>query len=603
MERLTGHRSVPWWIPRFLITPSIRLYYLRAAIILSPIVTWYAVWLWLLAVPLDRASVAIAIVTSIVVFVHHLVLALVQHFIPLLNLFDLCLHGCETTCAVYLAVELLYWKHALNYDIIWLPKRAVFGLVAFSGLTLTLLALFLLKLLDFVCSPHTIPKKMDRRQSCPNRGDAEDRSRIVGRWKYVAGVLFGRKAWQEKLPGEGNWIRYLRGVATLIILLVLVSYGVYEGILRPIAEMGMVPSNEFRALNLTSTFTASSTIVYNLIAAWKPKPGAPMTLLDASNVDVFPRMENAALNNCSKSMSGLLNQTLGPGYEVVLFECARPIPNHRGPKYDIEDLDFRTYRRPNLQLMINFTSLMSAGSAVSEDVDLTDYAVHVWLAFTENMNDVTNSSSPISLIPGANLLTVADVTIRQKLKPIVLATFGFDRYNTFLAPNFLYTIPNPFSATSTKTQSTLRIVPAFEVGEWVIHQEFRRQSVLSGLSALGGLGSLLSTLLVITLGSTLMQSVRGEFDTTQIFRVWRVMMTFFEDKRPYSPGGFLHNLEKVQQSMREECFKRYPGLQDEMLAFSRDGRKRGVAAFLLDTLIDMENLTFTEDSVQAGRTQ
>ena len=57
------------WIPKFLITPSLRLYYVRAVIVLSAIVIWYGVWLYLLA---DRPqSVVIAIVITCVTFVHH----------------------------------------------------------------------------------------------------------------------------------------------------------------------------------------------------------------------------------------------------------------------------------------------------------------------------------------------------------------------------------------------------------------------------------------------------------------------------------------------------------------------------------------------------
>lgn len=67
-------------------------------------------------------------------------------------------------------------------------------------------------------------------------------------------------------------------------------------------------------------------------------------------------------------------------------------------------------------------------------------------------------------------------------------------------------------------------------------------------------------------------------------------------KRPYSPFGLFHNIEKEQARMRDECFERYPGLHDEILAFSKDGNKRGVVAFLLDTLIDVENLGFKEVS-------
>ena len=46
--------------------------------------------------------------------------------------------------------------------------------------------------------------------------------------------------------------------------------------------------------------------------------------------------------------------------------------------------------------------------------------------------------------------------------------------------------------------------------------------------------------------------------------------------------------------MRDECFDRYPRLKEEILSFSRAGNEGGVVAFLLDTLIDVENLGFKE---------
>lgn len=66
--------------------------------------------------------------------------------------------------------------------------------------------------------------------------------------------------------GESKWIRYFRGFATLVFLLIIATYSVYKAILRPIAEMGMVPSSEFRGVRLdTRDFSATETVVYNLI--------------------------------------------------------------------------------------------------------------------------------------------------------------------------------------------------------------------------------------------------------------------------------------------------------------------------------------------------
>lgn len=96
-------------------------------------------------------------------------------------------------------------------------------------------------------------------------------------------------------------------------------------------------------------------------------------------------------------------------------------------KYDIEDFLFdRQHRRPNLQMRIDFTDLMTPDLPVFEEVDLIQDSVQIWLAFTEDVDDVTNSTSPMALVPGANLLSVTDFNIRQKLTPGALATLGFD---------------------------------------------------------------------------------------------------------------------------------------------------------------------------------
>ena len=48
-------------------------------------------------------------------------------------------------------------------------------------------------------------------------------------------------------------------------------------------------------------------------------------------------------------------------------------------------------------------------------------------------------------------------------------------------------------------------------GEWDLMQDYRSKSVLSGLSALGGLGSLLSTILAVLLGTSLVQAILRAF--------------------------------------------------------------------------------------------
>jgi hypothetical protein len=108
--------------------------------------------------------------------------------------------------------------------------------------------------------------------------------------------------------GESGWIRYLRGCATVVILLIIAIYSVYQVILKPIAEMDMVPSSEFKGFYLDkSSFSATEPVVYNLIVVsnptscfgivhsdqpqiWKTQPQAPGRFLEVANVDLFPAL-------------------------------------------------------------------------------------------------------------------------------------------------------------------------------------------------------------------------------------------------------------------------------------------------------------------------
>ena len=226
----------PSWIPQFLIGPSVRLYTLRTVIVLSAIVIWYGVWLWLLA---GRPKViAIAIAVPSFTFLHHFATYVVIHNPPL-TIFSLqsttvplardsflspSLAICSSVharpyvsvagglrharhskpCrlgAVYSMVMLLYWKHTFDISLMWFPKRAVFGLSVFCGLTVSLLWLLIIKICALACSPsRTIWRRVDIRHSHGNADEPRALRQKPTSFKYAGGSLFGRKPWQEKLP-------------------------------------------------------------------------------------------------------------------------------------------------------------------------------------------------------------------------------------------------------------------------------------------------------------------------------------------------------------------------------------------------------------------
>ncbi|TEB06348.1 hypothetical protein FA13DRAFT_1807155 [Coprinellus micaceus] len=205
----------------------------------------------------------------------------------------------------------------------------VVGITAFCGLVIALVLSAILKAFDIASSPpRTVWQPVNVRHRYANLDEPEDPHHPATSASYAAGALFGRKPWQEKLPGEAKWIRYLRGFATLIILVVIAIYGAYQAILKPIAEMGMVPSNEFRGLYLDgTTFSATNEVVYNLVVAWKSREGALKTFMDVAVVDLFPQMEGS-FNTCSKSRrnSDFMARLTGNEYEVVIFRCGATDP-------------------------------------------------------------------------------------------------------------------------------------------------------------------------------------------------------------------------------------------------------------------------------------
>jgi len=67
------------------------------------------------------------------------------------------------------------------------------------------------------------------------------------------------------------------------------------------------------------------------------------------------------------------------------------------------------------------------------------------------------------------------------------------------------TMPNPTPATPDPTRGQVRISHILHPKDFFIIQDFRDKSVLAGLSNLGGLGSLLSTVLAIMFGVSLIQ--------------------------------------------------------------------------------------------------
>jgi hypothetical protein len=68
--------------------------------------------------------------------------------------------------------------------------------------------------------------------------------------------------------------------------------------------------------------------------------------------------------------------------------------------------------------------------------DMIHDSLKVYLALTNSTKDVLLTTRPVPLFPGSNLLGVADLMIRQRLKPAWLSTLGLFNVSRFFAHCF-----------------------------------------------------------------------------------------------------------------------------------------------------------------------
>ncbi|TEB28315.1 hypothetical protein FA13DRAFT_1794061 [Coprinellus micaceus] len=350
-------------------------------------------------------------------------------------------------------------------------------------------------------------------------------------------------------------------------MVALVSFAVYEVVISPISEMGKTPFRPFRTADPPPARMRDGMkdVTWKLLLVWDSHPDASSHISNAATATA--RWENATL-----SVQGIPcmteNSTLrGHSYEVAVLSCPEPT---RDPVPWTESF-------PNFDLSVNFTGLMGTaepGSTHSRDFD----AVRIYVGLTEDINSLFQSTDPVSLFPGTDLLSVVRPVFRERLQPASLATLGFERQDTFMIAVIEQTITNPFtSAPTTQGISTLGLTLQTIINEWTIMQDYRSRSVLTGLSSIGGLSSLLSAILVMLLGTSLM---------TAILRT-----------KPHSSFGFLHNVASSRRAIVTECDKRYPWLREDLSAMEHH---RGVVSYIFDTLLALDMIGYQYGSFIYG---
>ncbi|KAJ3518507.1 hypothetical protein NMY22_g13638 [Coprinellus aureogranulatus] len=266
-------------IPSVILRASLRLLFLRFVLASSFVCAVYSIWA-LLSLSFDK-TVAASVAFTIFTFGHHIANALGPRAVRISTALDLLITLCEIGCkaafcsntislrltaSVYLFVLTLprVWGYTARSK--WFPKRAVIALLCAWLLALSLVGLFILKSLHIFRArkwTKMLSSKVDVAKSTDDPDGVDSNKLPI--WKYFFKAVFGRKIWEQRIPGEGRWIVVLRGVLAFMIIVTLVIYGFYETMLMPISEMGMMPNKEFRASAIPSTFVSSAPLAWNLI--------------------------------------------------------------------------------------------------------------------------------------------------------------------------------------------------------------------------------------------------------------------------------------------------------------------------------------------------
>ncbi|KAJ3535449.1 hypothetical protein NMY22_g6486 [Coprinellus aureogranulatus] len=448
---------------------------------------------------------------------------------------DIPLTVLETGFYIFMISWITYETSSEGVNYGFLPREVMMGIVSLWTIAISLFALLFLKVIEFIRTPKR------------SWFDVVDVARVPTSpwWKYPAFAIFGRKLWDPRVPGEAQWLALLRGVFSVVALSVIAAFGLYQVIILPIAENGLIPHRQFRTEILPDVLgEAEAKANWTAVVVWEERENATMAVADA--VDF-----GWTFSNSEYSRGDPLCLKLGQ------IETACEVEGYKlGQAY-----------LSNIRVSINFTELFDPEIGLGKQPAVIYNAVRVYIGLAEEADNIVATTRPIHIFPGTHLLSIVDVLVRQQIRSPALATLGFETHDTFLTVEPMYTIPNPFTNISDPNISTLSITKERRKSEWIIIQDYRNKSVLAGLSGVGGLGSFLSALLVIFLGTSLMRAVMRS--------------------KEHSPFGLLHS--GMGSQMAEACQERFPALEGDIERYQKDP---GIVAYLLSTLIDMAPLGF-----------
>ncbi|TFK69639.1 hypothetical protein BDN72DRAFT_840127 [Pluteus cervinus] len=382
-------------------------------------------------------------------------------------------------------------------------------------------------------------------------------------------VLVGRSIWKERFPGEARWLRVLRGIMATFVLVGIVVYSLFNIILAPVREAGMTPVDVFRTAALPGDLRLSGVPVWNILINTAPtnpdnsklEYAVSVQSLTGSKSNCIVRSDLQSWVGADPSIDYYEFEVLH-GLYVKTFTCPSNLSVFVGQLPN--ELRMNPDMLSEVLITVNFTKL---GILSNPPISILQNSVEVRSSLINDTELAIRSTRPVVLMPGSNLIGIATIQARQKFRiPIISALGVFNSVNTFFTADIIHVFNDPLQADVIQRGpdiGTVRIAYRDFFTDWEVIRDQHNNTVLKGLSDVGGLWSFLGGVFVWFFGSSLLRVLRGT--------------------KPVTVVGMAHNFQH-DQTMRETCLSRYPNVVSDI----QNGD--GLLAILYDHLFDLEFL-------------
>ncbi|KAF9033450.1 hypothetical protein BDZ89DRAFT_1130968 [Hymenopellis radicata] len=395
-------------------------------------------------------------------------------------------------------------------------------------------------------------------------------------------ILVGAFIWRRLFRRESNVIRILRGCFATIILAMFIFFAYTNVLSYPLSELRSgVRVKTFRMALLNDIVDQIDAPTWNIfvVVNWDP--------LDKTTQQGW---EDAEMQECRrKSGSCVVHSqqvhcsTHSPFRWIFKVVCP--------PGDDSDDNPFmksfflyQPEYTPDLLVSVNFTSLGILSKNATGDPNSyilgreTSYStVSVMAGLSKGTADVLTNAQAAVLLPNEHLLSGVDAHVRQRFTEAGTATLGLSSLNRVFANIFCgrprRSKANPSLAIprDNNTGSLYLYKQVHQTEDWTIVTDYREDSVLSGLSQVGGFWTFINGLFVFIFGS-------------------RLVMIFFGVK-PLSTFGLVHSFSRV------DLGDSYPRILSEG---DLPEAQRGLVAFMREHMVDLGSVKGLDDVESRG---